>query len=219
MRAGRSSWRCRPASKRASPRSTMPARTSPPSTSLKQVAADGALGIRLWVMVRDSNENLRAKLRAVQGGRPQRQPPDDRGDQGRRRRRARLARRVDARAVQRFAVERRPADQLAGEHRARRRGSRSRTTCSCACTRSAIAPIAKCSNVYERAFKQRPDQKDLRWRIEHAQHIERRRHPALRAARRDRGDAGHSRHLGCAVRAGAPRRRSAPKKARTCGRS
>jgi predicted amidohydrolase YtcJ len=26
-------------------------------------------------------------------------------------------------------------------------------------------------NVYERAFKQRPDQRDLRWRIEHAQHI------------------------------------------------
>ena len=26
-------------------------------------------------------------------------------------------------------------------------------------------------NVYERAFKSRPDQKDLRWRIEHAQHI------------------------------------------------
>jgi predicted amidohydrolase YtcJ len=29
---------------------------------LKQAAADGALGIRLWVMVRDSNENLKAKL-------------------------------------------------------------------------------------------------------------------------------------------------------------
>jgi predicted amidohydrolase YtcJ len=31
---------------------------------LKQAAADGLLGIRLWVMVRDSNENLRAKLAA-----------------------------------------------------------------------------------------------------------------------------------------------------------
>lgn len=29
---------------------------------LKQAAADGGLGIRLWVMVRDSNENLKAKL-------------------------------------------------------------------------------------------------------------------------------------------------------------
>jgi predicted amidohydrolase YtcJ len=29
---------------------------------LKQAAADGALGIRLWVMVRDSNENLKSKL-------------------------------------------------------------------------------------------------------------------------------------------------------------
>jgi predicted amidohydrolase YtcJ len=31
---------------------------------LKQAAADGALGIRLWVMVRDSNENIKAKLPA-----------------------------------------------------------------------------------------------------------------------------------------------------------
>lgn len=29
---------------------------------LKQVASEGGLGIRLWVMVRDSNDNLRAKL-------------------------------------------------------------------------------------------------------------------------------------------------------------
>ena len=28
----------------------------------KQAAADGLLGIRLWVMVRDSNENLAAKM-------------------------------------------------------------------------------------------------------------------------------------------------------------
>ena len=31
---------------------------------LKQAAADGALGIRLWVMVRDSNANIAAKLAA-----------------------------------------------------------------------------------------------------------------------------------------------------------
>ncbi len=31
---------------------------------LKQAAADGALGIRLWVMVRDSNENIKSKLPA-----------------------------------------------------------------------------------------------------------------------------------------------------------
>ena len=37
-------------------------RTSTPSTSCKQVAAEGKLGIRLWVMVRDSNDNLRAKM-------------------------------------------------------------------------------------------------------------------------------------------------------------
>ena len=29
---------------------------------LKQAAADGALGVRLWVMVRDSNENIAARM-------------------------------------------------------------------------------------------------------------------------------------------------------------
>ncbi len=48
---------------------------------------------------------------------------------------------------------------------------------------------------------------------------QRRRHPALRRARRHRHHAGHSLHVGCAVRAGPARRRSAPRKAPTCGRS
>ena len=51
---------------------------------------------------------------------------------------------LDARAVQRFAVERRPADDADREHCGDWRASRSTTACSCACTRSAIAPIAKC---------------------------------------------------------------------------
>ena len=38
---------------------------------LKQAAADGALGIRLWVMVRDTNENIAARMAAYKAvGRP-----------------------------------------------------------------------------------------------------------------------------------------------------
>ena len=56
-------------------------------------------------------------------------------------------------------------------------------------------------NIFEAAFKANPDKNgnDLRWRIEHAQHLHPRRHPALRPARRDRVDAGRPLHLGRAV--------------------
>ena len=61
-------------------------------------------------------------------------------------------------------------------------------------------------NIFEEAFKANPDKKDLRWRVEHAQHLSRSRHSALRPARRDRLDAGHPLHVGRAVRPGAARR-------------
>ena len=51
----------------------------------------------------------------------------------------------------------------------------SSTAISFACTPSATAPTAKCSNIYESLFREHPEQhperKDLRWRIEHAQHL------------------------------------------------
>ena len=65
-------------------------------------------------------------------------------------------------------------------------------------------------NIYEAVFKEHPDKKDLRWRIEHAQHIECGRYSALCEAGRDRVDAGHPLHVGRAVRdfaAGAEARR------------
>jgi predicted amidohydrolase YtcJ len=137
---------------------------------IKKVAAEGGLGVRLWVMIRDSNENLAAKLaqyRAVGlnnhfltiaaikvvadgalGSRgawmlePYSDSPSSVG--------------LPTNSPESIAQTAR----IALEHDVQ------------LCTH-AIGDRAnrETLNVYERAFKQRPDQRDLRWRIEHAQHI------------------------------------------------
>lgn len=138
--------------------------------ALKQVVSEGGLGIRLWVMVRDSNDNLRAKLaqyRAVGlndnhltvaaikvvadgalGSRgawmlePYSDSPTSVG--------------LPTNSPESIAE----TSQIALEHNVQ--------LCVHAIGDRANREVL---NVYERAFKSRPDQKDLRWRIEHAQHI------------------------------------------------
>ena len=112
---------------------------------LKQVAADGKLGIRLWVMVRDSNDNLRAKMAQYKAvglndnhltiaaikvvadgalgsrGAWMLEPYSD--------------------SPSSVGLPTTPPESIAETSRHRARD----TACSCACTRSAIAPIAKCS--------------------------------------------------------------------------
>ncbi len=137
---------------------------------LKQVAAEGGLGIRLWVMVRDSNDNLRAKL-------------------------------AQYRAVGlndnhlTIAAIKVVADGALGSRGAWMLDPYSDSPASVGLPTNSPESIAETSqialehnvqlcvhaigdranrevlNVYERAFKSRPDQKDLRWRVEHAQHI------------------------------------------------
>lgn len=137
---------------------------------LKQVASEGGLGIRLWVMVRDSNDNLRAKLahyRAVGlhdnhltiaaikvtadgalGSRgawmldPYSDSPSSVG--------------LPTNSPESIAE----TSQIALEHNVQ--------LCVHAIGDRANREVL---NVFERAFKSRPDQTDLRWRIEHAQHI------------------------------------------------
>ncbi|MDP2055279.1 MAG: amidohydrolase, partial [Acidobacteriota bacterium] len=137
---------------------------------LKRAASEGALGIRLWVMVRDSNDNLRAKLgqyRAVGlnnhhltiaaikvtadgalGSRgawmlaPYSDSPTSVG--------------LPTNSPESIAE----TTQIALEHDVQ--------LCVHAIGDRANREVL---NVYERAFKSRPNQKDLRWRVEHAQHI------------------------------------------------
>ncbi|MGE0863569.1 MAG: amidohydrolase [Vicinamibacterales bacterium] len=137
---------------------------------LKQAAASGGLGIRLWVMVRDSNENLAAKL-------PQ----------------YKAVGLNDHHLT--IAAIKVTADGALGSRGAWMLEPYSDSPSSVGLPTNSPESIAQTAaialengvqlcvhaigdranrevlNVYERAFKSRPDSKDLRWRIEHAQHI------------------------------------------------
>jgi predicted amidohydrolase YtcJ len=136
----------------------------------KQAAADGSLGIRLWVMVRDSNDNLRAKLaqyRAV-------------GLNNHHLTIAAIKVTADGALGSRGALMLEPYTDSPSS-------SGLPTT-----PLESIADTAKLAidndyqlcvhaigdranrevlNIYERTFAQYPASRDLRWRIEHAQHI------------------------------------------------
>lgn len=137
---------------------------------LKQAAASGGLGIRLWVMVRDSNENLAAKL-------PQ----------------YKAVGLNDHHLT--IAAIKVTADGALGSRGAWMLEPYSDSPSSVGLPTNSPESIAQTAaialengvqlcvhaigdranrevlNVYERAFKSRPDAKDLRWRVEHAQHI------------------------------------------------
>jgi len=137
---------------------------------LKKVAGEGKLGIRLWVMVRDSNDNLRAKLAQYKA--------------------VGLA---DNHLT--IAAIKVVADGALGSRGAWMLQPYSDSQSSVGLPTNSpesIAETAKIAidnnvqlcthaigdranretlNVYERTFKTRPELTDLRWRIEHAQHI------------------------------------------------
>lgn len=138
--------------------------------TLKQVGAEGGLGIRLWVMARDSIENLRAKL-------PQYKAVG-----------------LDDNHLTIAAIKV-VADGALGSRGAWMIEPYSDSPASVGLPTTPMENIAEISrialengvqlcvhaigdranrevlNVYERAFKSRPDLKDFRWRIEHAQHL------------------------------------------------
>ena len=189
---------------------------------MKRVVDEGKLPLRVWMMLARQPERLRgrhaAKYRVVDYGDKR---FTVRSDQARDRRRARIARRVDARAVRRSAVDERDEHRRRSTTSRRSPSWRSSTTTRWRSTRSAIARNREVLNIYEETFKRasREERQGSALADRARAAPQRRRHPALRPARRHRVDGGHSRHLRRAVRAGAPRARSAPRKAPTCGRS
>jgi len=136
----------------------------------KRAAAEGTLGIRLWVMVRDSNDNLRAKLAQYKA----------------------VGLNDQHLTIAAIKVT---SDGALGSRGAWMLEPYEDSPASTGLPTTSIESIVETSrialengvqlcvhaigdranrevlNVYERAFKSRPDQKDLRWRIEHAQHI------------------------------------------------
>ncbi len=136
----------------------------------KQAAASGGLGIRLWVMVRDSNENLLAKL-------PQYKAT---GLNDHHLTIAAIKVTADGALGSRGAWMLEPySDSPASVGLPTTSPESIAATARIALDNGvqlgvhAIGDRAnrEVLNVYERAFKARPDAKDLRWRIEHAQHI------------------------------------------------
>ena len=136
----------------------------------KQAAADGSLGIRLWVMVRDSNDNLRARLAQYRA----------------------VGLNSNHLTIAAIKVT---ADGALGSRGALMLEPYTDSPSSTGLPTTPIESIADTAkiaidnnfqlcvhaigdranrevlNIYERTFAQYPAQKDLRWRIEHAQHI------------------------------------------------
>ncbi|HYB93992.1 MAG TPA: amidohydrolase [Vicinamibacterales bacterium] len=136
----------------------------------KQVASEGKLGVRLWVMVRDSNDNLRNKL-------PQYKAV---GLNNHHLTIAAIKVTADGALGSRGAWMLAPYDDSPSSSGLPTTPIESIVET----TRIAIDNgVQLCVhaigdranrevlNAYERAFKTRPDLNDLRWRIEHAQHI------------------------------------------------
>lgn len=138
---------------------------------LKKVSAEGGLGIRLWVMARDSVDNLRANLPTYK------------------------AVGLDNNHLTIAAIKM-VADGALGSRGAWMLAPYSDSPSSVGLPTTPMETIAEVSrialdngvqlcthaigdranrevlNLYERAYKSRPDLKDLRWRVEHAQHID-----------------------------------------------
>ncbi len=136
----------------------------------KQAAAEGALGIRLWVMVRDSNENLRAKLAQYKA----------------------VGLNDNHLTIAAIKVT---ADGALGSRGAWMLEPYADSPSSTGLPTTPIESIAETAkiametgvqlcihcigdranrevlDVYEAAFKANPEKKDVRWRIEHAQHL------------------------------------------------
>ena len=138
---------------------------------MKKMVDEGKIGVRLWVMIRQANETIAPKLAAVQDDRLRQRAPDRPRDQEVDRRRARPARRLAARALLRQAGVVRARDHEGRRDRGDRTAGDAATATSWRVHAIGDRANRETLNIFERAFKANPAKKDLRWRVEHAQHI------------------------------------------------
>jgi predicted amidohydrolase YtcJ len=136
----------------------------------KAAAANGRLGIRLWVMVRDSNENLAAKMaqyRAV-------------GLNDNHLTIAAIKVTADGALGSRGALMLEPYSDSPGSVGLATNSLESIAVTAKIAKDTGVQLCVHCIgdranrevlNIYERAFQGVPDSKELRWRIEHAQHL------------------------------------------------
>jgi predicted amidohydrolase YtcJ len=137
---------------------------------IKEALANGELGIRVWVMVRDSNENLKSKLPAYKAV----------GLGDKRLTIAAIKKTIDGALGSRGAWLLEPYADLPGHTGLNtlpveevQGAAQIALDNGVQLNVHAIGDRANRTvlDIYEAAFTSRPDQKDLRWRIEHAQHL------------------------------------------------
>ncbi len=171
---------------------------------IKQAADAGALGIRLWVMVRDSHANIAAKMAGYKAV----------GLANNHLTIAAIKKTIDGAIGSRGAWLLAPySDAPASTGLNTSPVDEVRALAGLAAANGvqlAVHAIGDRANretldIFEATFRANPAVKD--WRLAHRTRAapRGRRHPALRSAGRHRLDAGHSRDLGRALRAGAAR--------------
>lgn len=137
---------------------------------LKDALAKGELGVRLWVMVRDSNDNLKAKLNTYKGV----------GFGDKRMTIAAIKKTIDGALGSRGAWFLEPYADLPGHSGMNtlpveevREAAQIAMDSGVQMAVHAIGDRANRTvlDIYEAAFKTHPERGDLRWRIEHAQHL------------------------------------------------
>jgi predicted amidohydrolase YtcJ len=137
---------------------------------IKEALTNGELGIRLWVMVRDSNDNLKSKLPAYKAV----------GLGDKRLTIAAIKKTIDGALGSRGAWLLEPYADLPGHTGLNtlpvaevEGAAQIALDTGVQLNVHAIGDRAnrQVLDIYDAAFKSRPDLKDLRWRIEHAQHL------------------------------------------------
>jgi predicted amidohydrolase YtcJ len=137
---------------------------------IKEGLANGELGIRLWVMVRESNDNLKARLASYKAV----------GLGDKRLTIAALKKTIDGALGSRGAWMLEPYADLPGHTGLNtipveevEGAAQIALDQGVQLNVHAIGDRAnrEVLDIYEKAFNSRPDLKDLRWRIEHAQHL------------------------------------------------
>ena len=137
---------------------------------IKEALNNGELGIRVWVMVRDSNDNLKAKLPGYKAV----------GLGDKRLTIAALKKTIDGALGSRGAWMLEPYADLPGHTGLNtlpvaevEEAAKIALDTGVQLNVHAIGDRANRTvlDIYEAAFKSRPELKDLRWRIEHAQHL------------------------------------------------
>ena len=185
---------------------------------MKQMVDEGAMGVRLWVMVREGNEAEAPTSREVPDDRLRRRPPHRARHQASDRRRARVARRVAARALLRQAGKHRAEHDVGGLD-SRDSAARDRQRLSVVRPRHRRSRESRNLEHLRGGVQGEPRQEGSSLAHRARAAPQRCRHPSLRPARRHRVDAGRALHVGRPVRAGAARQTGARRKALTSGRS